>query len=391
MRNRNHIHMTSEGFSFHTIELKQTYFSTAKYNKIFEQLMRSSKDKDFYNLADYGEGRYFCGHFSKHGIRIYLSSFENRHTIKLVINPRKLIEPDSSYLGIMMTDEKSLDKMEHHFTDLMRKIGLPDFMDDWALTRIDLCVNFVFDRKKLPKQIIQLISRGPVPADYERSAYSSPAYKDPDGNISLEKHSVKFFNKRIALVAYDKAYQMKAEGLPSPADLKKRGILRLELQCGRNWIADESSKYGCKTVREKLNYFAAHSREYLCKYANTLYLSGEYYRRDLLIRKIQASDSITKKSKARMIQFVNMLDSNCDFDIAFQTLSEALSKKQLRTLVDNFASLNIVPIPLMEKCELKSILSIPSILNEMDDCAFEKRFSKKKRYIVPLSISACTG
>ena len=397
MRNRNHIYMTSEGFSFHTIELKQVYSSSDKYNAAFSHLKKISNQKEFYPLKEFDNICYFCGHFSKHGIRLYLTmkkakKKKYRYSIKAVINPRKLIDPDCSYLGIMPSDEKSLDQMEERFTEIMRKAGLPEFIDEWSLTRIDLCVNFVFNRKKLPQQMIQLISRGPVPHSYNRDTYTIPAQANPNGEIHLEKHSVKLWNKRIALVAYDKAYQMEKEGLLPPPELgmEKRGVLRVELQCRRDWIAEQAAEHKCQTVREKLDYFSSHSRDYLCEYVDRLYLHGEYFRYDLLCSKIEATDSIKGKSKKRMLNFVNLLASCNDFDAAFQVISESLTEKQLEAMVKHFSELNIAPIPLMKKCKLKAIQSLPSILHEMDDCSFQKRFNRKKKYIFPLKYNICS-
>ena len=396
MRNRNHIYMTSEGFSFHTIELKKIYSSKRQYTEAFTSLKKLSDHNEFYPLKEFGDGRYFCGHFSDHGIRIYLSEKtrtekDKLYLIKAVINPRKLIDPDCDYLGIMPSDEKSLDRMEEQFTEIMRKARLPEFIDEWSLTRIDLCVNFIFNRKKLPQQIIQLISRGPVPRSYKRDTYTIPTHADPTGKIHLEKHSVKLWNKRIALVAYDKAYQMKKEGLPwtSEFGMKKRGILRVELQCHRDWISEQADKHKCQTVREKLDYFSAHSQAYLCDYVNRLYLGGDYFRYDLLRSKIEAADSVKGKSKKRMLDFSNLLASCNDFEAAFQIISESLTEKQVESMVKHFSELNIVPIPLPKKCKLKAIQSLPAILNEMDDCAFTKRFNPKKRYVFPLKCNIC--
>lgn len=395
MRNRNHIYMTSEGFSFHTIELKQIYRDSRehKYKKAFRHLKRISGNDEFYELKKYNSGCHFCGHFSKHGIRIYLSGNGDKslHTIKAVINPRKLIDPDCSYLGIMQTDEKSLDKMEHRFTEIMRKAGLPEFIDEWSLTRIDLCVNFVFSRRKLPEQMIQLISLGPVPYSYTRDTYTAPSQINPLGEVSLGKHSVKLSNKSVALVAYDKVYQMKEEELPFPSkpDMEKRGILRLELQCSRAWIADQAKEHKCKTTREKLDYFSSHSQEYLCEYVDRLYLHGEYCRYDLLRSKIKAADSISKESKKRMLDFAKLLTNCSDFDAAFQILAETLTEKQLELLTNHFSALNISPVPLMDKCKLKAVESLPMILHEMDDCSFEKRFNPKKKYLFPLKSNIC--
>lgn len=396
MRNRNHIYMTSEGFSFHTIELKQIYKSKRKYTAAFSHLKNLCDHKEFYPLKELGDGCFFCGHFSKHGIRLYLTEkkgTDDLYIIKAVINPRKLIDPDCSYLGIMPSDEKSLDRMEEEFTEIMRKAGLPELIDEWSLTRIDLCVNFVFNRKKLPQQMIQLISRGPVPHSYKRDTYTIPAQVTSNGDLHLGKHSVKLWNKRVALVAYDKAYQMETESLFLPFDLKmkKRGILRVELQCRRDWIAEQAAKYKCKTVREKLNHFSSHSREYICDYVDRLYLHGEYCHYSLLRSKIEAADLIKRKSKKRMLDFANLLASCKDFDTAFQAISESLTEKQVEAMVRHFSDLNIVPIPLPRKCKLKAIQSLPDILREMDDCSFEKRFNLNKMYIFPLKCNICVA
>lgn len=391
MRSRNHIYMTSEGFSFHTIELKQIYSSTRKYKDTFNHLKELSDHSEFYPLKEFGDGRYFCGHFSQHGIRLYLSDHKNLHIVKAVINPRKLMDPDCSYLGIMMADEKSIDEMEHCFTDIMRKAGLPEFMDEWSLTRIDLCVNFVFNRKKLPRQMIQLISRGPVPHSYTRSTYTTPAQTDSKSKIDLEKHSVKISNKRIALVAYDKAYQMEKEGLEPPINLgmKKRGILRVELQCFNRWIAEQAAKHKCKTVREKLDYFSSHSKKYLCEYINRLYLPGQYCRYKSLCSKINGAISTKPKIKRRMLDFVKLLDNCNDFDTAFQKFAASLTKKQQEKLLKHFSDLNIAPVPLMKECKLKSVDSLPSILREMDDGSFKKRFNPKKTDLFCLKNNVC--
>lgn len=392
MRNRNHIYMTSEGFSFHTIELKQIYNSNRKYAAAFAHLKELSNHNEFYPMKKYGDGRYFCGHFSNNGIRLYLTEKKDGLCIiKATINPRKLIDPECSYLGIMQSDEKSLDRMEDCFTEIMRKARLPEFMDEWSLTRIDLCVNFVFSRKKLPQQMIQLISRGPVLHSYTRDTYTIPAQAAPNGEIHLEKHSVKLSNKSVALVAYDKAYQMKKEDLqlPSKYGMKKRGILRLELQCHRDWIAEQAAKHKCRTVRDKLDYFSSHSRDYLCDYVDRLYLGGEYCRYDLLRSKIEADDSLQGKSKKRMRDFIDLMSSYNDFDIAYQVMAESLTEKQLDALMKHFSDLNIAPIPLMKNCKLKAVQSLPSILREMDDCFFEKQFNPKKRYIFPVKCNIC--
>ena len=90
-----------------------------------------------------------------------------------------------------------------------------------------------------------------------------------------------------------------------------------------------------------------------------------------------------------MLDFVDLLASCNDFDAAFQIISESLTEKQVEAMVKHFSELNIAPISLPEKCKLKAIQSLPSILHEMDDCSFGKRFNPKKKYIFPLKSNIC--
>lgn len=376
MRNRNHIRMTSDGFSFHTFELKHYTSKIEEFDQIFKRLKQASKKDQFYELTEYDTECYFCGLLCDYGIRIYLTKLKEWYTIKLVINPRRLIDPKSSYLGIMLLDEKSLDTMEHRFTDLMRNLKLPEFIDDWSLTRIDLCVNFLFDRKKLPRQIIQLISRGPIAKGYIADTYTYHSEKNHKCKYKLEKHSIKIANKSIALVAYDKNYQAKIENLAIPNEMIPRGILRLELQCGHDWISEKTANHKLKSTREKIIFFAHRSQKYIRKYAQKLYMSGEYCQASILKDRIQAANSINTKSKDRMFHLVNMLRyEKYNFDDAINELPETLSKKELRTLLAHFDKLGISPIPLDGECKLKTVLSIPAILEMLDEGGLDVRFS----------------
>lgn len=386
MRNRNYVRITSEGFSFHTLEL--TYICDVfKFDAIKKRLKQVGKKDQFYPLPKYETDCFCCTAYSEHGIRFYLTRGTDSWTniVKIVLNPRRLVEPQCSYLGIMLSDEKSLDEMEHCFTDIMRKINspksseLPECIDEWNLSRIDLCVNFQFDRKKLPQQLIRLLSCGCIPTGYERSCYSYPSEKD-GSFVKLEKHSIKFSNKRIALTAYDKVYQCKYENLAKPDEMITHGILRLELQCTRDWIRDESKKHHRKSTREEIDYFSSHSQAYLRKYVDKLLLPGEYCREKILKERIQDAPCIRNGSKKRMIKLVRILrNGKTDVQGAVEELNEYLSDKQLRSLLEHFEQLNICPVPLDKHSKLKTIYSIPDILKMVGDDSLNLRLSTKKR------------
>lgn len=389
MRCRDYIRLLIEGFSFHTLELKYifSYRNRDAFDKIKNRLDRISSGKEFYELTKYGEGKFFCGHFCNRGIRIFLTELSERDVIKLVINPRKLIDPKADYLGTMLCDDHSLKLMEKNFAAIMKKITLPTDMDDWFLTRMDLTVNFVFDRKKLPRQIIELISRGPVAKGFEKEReFTYYSARFPGEKATLGKHAVKFKNQSITLVAYDKPYQMKQENLSLPNEMIPRGILRLELQCGKDWI---NKRAGHKKTTEKIRFLVDNRSRYLTDYALKLLVPGEYCKPSVLEERIRGAKHVSKKVKKRMLKFVHTLgNSHVSFDSAVQKMELDLGKKKVRTLLETFEKLGLAPIPLNSKCKLKSITSIPSVLEQLGEDGLDTRLYKKNKKR-PKLILAC--
>ena len=153
------IQLTSDGYSIHTMELK-LYPEQKEYEKIRNRLYRCATGSHCgttYPMSRYHteEHEAHCSTLlSKNGVLLYLTSTklhletvgaagsENRMkakaVIKAVVNPRKVLDPDSSYLGIMPADADSFERFQDCFTELMRKYGLPEFLDQWKLTRLDL-------------------------------------------------------------------------------------------------------------------------------------------------------------------------------------------------------------------------------------------------------------
>lgn len=376
MRSRDHVRLTSDGFGFHTIELKQRC-TEDQFQRIRRRLARISKDGEFHELGKYGDDRWCCEHFCKRGIRIYLSEVEGsgftHYVVKLVVNPRLLFDPDVGYLGIMPYGETALDLMEQAFTGIMREIKLcdvlPEFMKNWRLTRIDLCVNFVFDRIKLPRQFIDLIRRGPMCGGYKRET-NTDIYNSNSVTEAMEKHSVKFSagDEYLALVVYDKAYQCKKKRLSIPRKFESVGILRVELQCRQDWLkthlpkkyhpskASDHDLYPFKNRHtiEIIKYLAGNSRNLICQYAQKLLPDGDYCRYGILKEHIKAAGSISEKVAKRMILIAKSLRDDT-FGEAEVNLLKQMSKKQLRTAMDCFRILGLSPIPLDKACKLKRV------------------------------------
>ena len=141
------VYLTSDGYSYHTLELR--YNPTDKaFRDCFERLQQYSKAQELYPQKD-PDGRIYawrCNAFSRYGIQVFLTR-GHQNMISLTVNPRKLLEPDASYLGIVPPYQSTLEEIRDSFTLVMRKVGLPEDMNAWKLHRLDLCVNICWSRK----------------------------------------------------------------------------------------------------------------------------------------------------------------------------------------------------------------------------------------------------
>lgn len=178
-------------------------------------------------------------HAQRHGILLYLTETVKggwrSDTIKAVVNPRKVLEPESGYLGIAPTDSDSLERFQDAFTLLMRKYHLPEFLEEWKLTRLDLCVNLQLNKKKSAREFCRLLQKNLLPSKLKRASFLNPNAdkKEQKRQKDRDRHSVCLTNGSYEIIVYDKLFQVKTEDLDGDTAWESLpdGILRVELRC----------------------------------------------------------------------------------------------------------------------------------------------------------------
>lgn len=186
------IKLTSDGYSYHTLELKfhpspERYGQVLKY--FYDQAKHSSHGRTYPLPYRSKTLDAHCSTVLCHrGILLYFTLSKDhsgvRATIKAVINPRRLIDPDCDYLGIMPSDEDSFEYFQERFTATMRKYHLPDFLDDWKLTRLDLCVNLLCSKKKSAREQCRLLHKVMLKEEMTRECFLD---KSADANTQEEQ------------------------------------------------------------------------------------------------------------------------------------------------------------------------------------------------------------
>jgi len=175
-----------DGFSIHTLEIVKK-LSNKEYKRIRDSIYQKCPKGEMYSDRGWqGEGeRYRCKWFWREGLRINLEKNVHKQVstcyLRIAVNPRKLIDPSSSYLGILPPDEESIRTMNEKFTMLLKDSGLPCALNAYQLSRVDLCVNIRCDTSKLFKELLRVMRKLPTPPKYERCYYKGSDRKLPTG------------------------------------------------------------------------------------------------------------------------------------------------------------------------------------------------------------------
>ena len=130
-----------DGFSIHTFELYQR-LSHSEYQDIRDYLYKLNKSEEKPCTYPNEYGNLACNAFSKYGVGITLESgngSDGKQTmfgIRIFVSPRRLLDPDTSYLGILPPESKAVDKVAKKFHKLFKGSPIPDDMDGYTVWRI---------------------------------------------------------------------------------------------------------------------------------------------------------------------------------------------------------------------------------------------------------------
>ena len=292
--------------------------------------------------------------------------------IKAIVNPRKVLDPGCSYLGIAPTDEESLDQFQDEFTTLMRQHDLPEFLDDWTLTRLDPCVNLQMNKKKSAREFCRLLQKDLLPPKLEQVFFY-----DPDADKETQKkqkdadrHSICLENDSYSIVVYDKLYQAEAEGLIEKETWLELpdSILRLELRCFRPYLKKLAKKEGLGSTSEQLYWMAQNSRELILEKVSQVFSGGTHYKPDIAKKII--GDSNYQETTCEQLQW---LINRTRHPFTLRQLEKGMKEKfklTSRTVAQRIEQLELLGInlvPLRQDFYLEQLPSLPMILELLED------------------------
>ena len=374
MRTKCPIEITAEAFSVHTIELC-CYPSMKELHRTIDRLFdlsRNTARKGMFLLPSKhtSSKTYSCLLFADQGVRLYLSILNSndvpRAYVKMFVNPRKLLDSSSSYLGIMPLDEQSFVRFSENFTDLMRTIGLPEFLADWQLNRCDLCVNLQFGKNKVARELMAVLRKNAPRGKFKQKHYMDSSLS-PQKLKEKRKHYLCYATDSVRLVVYDKMYQLTENKLILAQEKLPNGVLRVELQCQKKFLNSQATKLDCDTnAHALLRCMQQNSAYYILKYVKKCFCCGMQYTPDALFQALEAA-KIRDQLKQPMLALCNSLRYGY-LDKAVKTIQKQyqLSEQNVRRILKKFQKLGICPIPLRTRYFRSSLPSLPDLLDALE-------------------------
>lgn len=290
------------------------------------------------------------------------------HSILLRVNPRILIG-NSSYIGIYVNTPSENGRLILALNECLPQIGLTEYfslelgqpclcaIEDFRISRLDLCVNYQFPSAYLLSSYLKLMRRG-----NRLSFLTEPVIYDSIAKRKLPyKHALFLSASSFDICIYDKAAQMEDniaffKEIPPEAT----GLLRFEIQLRREKLKRALQKSPNTSLLTVLAYTPELCRMEFGRYTKSLFCTGNYY--TLQDAKALIVQHETPYSACKKIQFLENVSANRSLE---QTIKEyERDDKSCRYLLEGLAKLGINPVTIPEKWFGPHALlhSIPALL-----------------------------
>lgn len=199
-RKQAEITLEPDSFSIHTFELSMK-LSKSEWKRCKQRLYDEQNHcGEHWIYPDKQHGGHICTRYANAGIRICLEHNDtgtDKSTcfVRMIVNPRKLIYPQSGYLGILPPNEDSIELLEKTFRHLFHKTPFENDIRRYYLTRVDLCTNIRCDSKEVLRELVRLLRKTATPKKYERKFYQ---HKDKKKANQYNKHYIRISRNELS-------------------------------------------------------------------------------------------------------------------------------------------------------------------------------------------------
>lgn len=280
----------------------------------------------------------------------------------MIVNPRRLIYPQSGYLGILPPDEDSVELLEKAFYSVLKKSPFESDIRKYYLTRVDLCTNIRCDNTDVFRELVRLLRKTATPKKYKRKFYQ---HKNKKKANRYNKHYIRIGCQLQELVIYDKTYQMDENNLSVAYENLPSGVLRVEVHYGREKLRRIEKEYKIKTTLDLLWLLMRQSKARICELVSKCYPDQPYLGYKAGLECIESHRKFPQPVKEAMKTLLTEMRRKQTIDKAFR----AMEKQDIETdgLLEKFRKLGIHPIPLREGHAAKCMPSLAEILQTVEE------------------------
>ena len=357
--------LEADGLSIHTFEISRK-LTKREWNCCKEKLYDQNRISSKVCVYKESKGVHRVSQYEKYGLRITLEHAPDQENsrgyyVRMIVNPRKVIDPNASYIGIFPPEKFSITELQASFHALLAQSAFNDQLDDYYLSRVDLCVNIRCDHKKIFREVVRVLRKLPTPPKYKRVSRKE---KDKKKANKYNKHYIKFQCGTHSLVIYDKTYQVTEQGLQVDYEDLPEGVLRFEVQYQRYVLRGLEKKLDTDNPSELLWYLMQKSEKRICKHFEQCFADVQFCQIEEIEKRIMGS-KYEDETKQMMLELTHRMQRKQSVD---QVLEEMQSEGFLvEDLLRKVHKLGFSPIPLWKNFCAQQIPGPVSLLRMISE------------------------
>ncbi|WP_294497843.1 hypothetical protein [uncultured Gemmiger sp.] len=265
--------------------------------------------------------------------------------LKLLVNPRVMVDGMEGYLGITSYDADTLLRCQDLFDRFWACNNIGIRMENCLIARVDLCVDLIMPEWFSIPEYLDLLKRTP-----RKKSFILQHYED----TAMERHQFKIANQNWGLSVYDKSFEQKL--YPANADKEYPNILRVELQLYRAAIGKAAQKLPAGNVPMLLELMIQ-TPALLCTKIRDMLGCDPYVSQEKLRACIEQS-AYQGKTKNELWKIQHFLYRTDDFEKVADELRIAYGKSAYHRLLRCYREMGAAPVPLRKRSGLRKLPSL---------------------------------
>lgn len=249
-----------------------------------------------------------------------------RPLLKMVVNPRVLVDGQEGYLGI--TDLPTLERSMSMFEDFWKERGIEMPINMCIFSRVDLCMNLQMHPSFWIVGYIDLLKRTPYCQKFTLCKFS---------NEEEDIHYVGFTNKNRRLCIYDKAYEQRRFSKRQASQCPN--LMRVELQLYSGGIRKVIDQQPSVETKDHLRYMVRNAPRILCQGICVILPKEPYMDPQSVWRRVELHTELHLQTRINMKALVKQL-ARVD---TYEEVVHRTEKTALRKICNAFVKIGVSP------------------------------------------------